>query len=105
MRLERTGTAKGGSFYKGDDGKRYLLRSVDRAYAGRAKPPRYYLERLEGAKAVYLSGLFPTGDETLYSLDMKDAVTGVRAMYDARFGEGGEVLELTPKGKRGGGTL
>ena len=100
MRLERTGIAKGRSFYKGDDGKKYILRAVDRAYTGRPKPPKYYLERIEGAKAVYLSGLFPTSDETLYSLDIKDATTGVRMMYEARFMEGGEVLEITPKRSR-----
>ena len=100
MRLERTGIGKGRSFYKSDDGKKYILRAVDRSYTGRAKPPKYFLERIEGAKAVYVSGLFPTNDETLYSLDIKDSATGVRVMYEARFMEGGAVLEITPKRSR-----
>lgn len=100
MTLKRTGTARGAVFYQGDDGKKYQLRQVNRAYEGRAKPPTYYLELVDGVgKAHYLSGLFPTKYTGVYSLDLKDEVTGCRLMYDARFSMGGEVVEVKPKGK------
>ena len=100
MILKRTGTARGVVFYQGDDGKKYQLRQVNRAYEGRAKPPKYYLERVDGkGKAQYLSCLFPTKYTEVYSLDLKDEVTGCRLMYDARFILGGEVVEVKPKGK------
>ena len=94
MRLVKTGDAKGASFYKGDDGQVYQVRAVDREYAGRNKPPVFYLERLVGKKPIYISGLFPTPKPDTFSCDLKDAVTGIRVMYDARFRESGEVLEL-----------
>jgi hypothetical protein len=94
MRLVKTGDAKGASFYKGDDGQAYQVRAVNREYAGRKKPPVFYLERLVGEKPVYISGLFPTPKPDTFSYDLKDAVTGIRVMYDARFRESGEVLEL-----------
>jgi hypothetical protein len=100
MTLRRTGTARGAVFYKGDDGKKYQLRQVNRAYEGRAKPPTYYLELVDGAgKAHYMSGLFPTKSTGVYSLDLKDEVTGCRLMFDACFSMGGELVELKPKGK------
>lgn len=97
MMMHRTGTARGAVFYTGDDGKKYQLRQVDREYKGKAKPPKYYLERLEGAKAIYLSGLFPTQDETLYSCDLKDRLTGMRLMYNVIFTDGGEAVRIEPK--------
>lgn len=98
--MKRTGTARGAVFYQGDDGKKYQLRQVNRAYEGRAKPPTYYLELVDGTgKAHYMSGLFPTKSTGVYSLDLKDGVTGCRLMYDARFSMGGELVEIQPKGK------
>lgn len=99
MKLKRTGEARGAVFYAGEDGQKYQLRQVDRSYTGRAKPPSYYLERLDGGKAHYLSGLFPTKVKGLFSLDLKDEITGMRVMYDAVFGAGGAEVELKPKGK------
>jgi hypothetical protein len=101
MILKRKGEARGAVFYEGDDGHKYQLRQVNRAYIGRSKPPVYYLERLEGKKAVYLSGLFETGKQGLYSLDMRDKVTGVKVLYDAVFMQGGETVEIKRKGKVG----
>ena len=94
MRLVKTGEAKGASFYQGDDGQVYQVRAVNREYPGRKKPPVFYLERLVGEKPVYISGLFPTPKPDTFSYDLKDAVTGIRVMYDARFRESDEVLEL-----------
>lgn len=94
MKLVKTGEAKGASFYQGDDGQKYQVRVVNRAYTGRAKPPVYYLERLVGQDAVYISGLFRTPKPEVFSYDLKDSITGIRVMYDARFEEQGETLEL-----------
>lgn len=100
MTLRRTGEARGAAFYVGDDGKKYQLRQVDRNYDGRKKPPKYFLEVIEGERARYLSGLFPTGKAGLYSLDLRDDETGVRLMFDAAFSMGGAIIELKPKRQR-----
>ncbi len=100
MILKRTGSVRGAVFYQDDDGKKYQIRQVNRAYTGRAKPPKYYLELVDDTgKPHYLSGLFPTKYEEVYSLDLKDNVTGCRLMYDACFKNGGELVEVKPKGK------
>jgi len=94
MKLVKTGEAKGASFYQGDDGQKYQVRAVDRKYEGRKSPPVYYLERLVGQDAVYISGLFRTPKPEVFSYDLKDSITGIRVMYDARFEGQGDTLEL-----------
>jgi len=94
MRLVKTGEAKGASFYQGDDGQVYQVRAVTREYPGRKSPPVFYLERLVDGKPEYISGLFRTPKPDTFSYDLKDAVTGIRVMYDARFTGQGETLEL-----------
>jgi len=94
MKLQKTGDAKGASFYQGDDGQLYQVRAVTREYPGRKSPPVYFLERLVGGKPEYISGLFRTPKADTFSYDLKDGITGIRVMYDARFTGQGETLEL-----------
>lgn len=99
MILKKTGSTKGASFYQGDNGKEYQLRSVDRKYPGKKNPPIYYLERMKGGKAEYMSGLFKTGKPEVFSFDLKDSITGVRVMYNASFEDEGEKLEISRRTK------
>ena len=94
VRLERVHTGQGVTVYAGSDGAKYLLRPVNRSYAGRRKPPVYYLLRGEGsAKPEYISGLFPTEEEREFSGDWKDAI-GIRKLFRLRVLEAGAVAEL-----------
>jgi len=102
MILQKTGEAKGASFYESEgQDKKYQVRQVDRQYSGTVKKPVYYLERIGAGKPEYISGMFRTKREGFYSLDIKDKTTGIRSMFDAIFTEGGERLELKPKVKKG----
>ena len=68
--------------YKGD-GVEVWVRAVDRMYEGK-KRPVYYLDwKPDGAggKYVYLSGLFETNNEKVFSGDVKDSVTGKRYFF------------------------
>lgn len=100
MILKRIGQKKGIAFYQGDDGFKYELRVVDRAYPNRKNPPVYYLMRVENGKPKYLSGLFRTGKQGIYSLDLKDNSTGMQVVFDARFMDEGETIELVKKGSK-----
>ncbi len=99
MKLRKTGDTKGANFYRGDDGKDYQIRAVDRKYPGRKNPPIYYLERVEKGKAKYMSGLFKTKKPAVFSFDLKDKITGVRVMFDAKFENEGSQLEILQRSK------
>lgn len=99
MILTKTGETKGASFYQNGNGEKYLVRSVNREYKGRQKPPEFYLEKLTSEGPKYISGLFRTVEEGVYSYDLKDSVTGVRVMFNAVFREQGEQLELKKRVK------
>ncbi len=99
MTLTKTRSTANGEEYAGSDGDRYLLRAVNRQYAGTVKKPLYYLERWTDGKWQYLSGLFPTGRAGVFSMDLRDGI-GVRKLYTLTVTDGGERAELT-EGKRG----
>lgn len=102
MRLSREKEMKGGAVYRGEDGAVYMIRAVNRSYEGRKAPPRFYMERrVAGGKLEYLSGLFPTKAEGVYSCDLRDRSTGIRVMHLASFLEGGEAINLEPKREGG----
>ena len=94
MTLTKTKSTALGEQYEATDGTRYLLRAVNRQYAGTVKKPLYYLERWTGGKWVYLSGLFPTGRAGVFSMDLRDGI-GVRKLYTLTVTDCGERAELT----------
>jgi hypothetical protein len=97
LKLARVKQGEAVSVYQGSDGAVYLLRPVDRQYAGRPKPPRYYLLRKDKAgKPEYLSGVFPTTTEGVFSLDLKDAL-GIKTMYLMKVEEQGKYIEIAPR--------
>lgn len=101
--LERVHSGEDTTVYEGDDGRKYLLRAVDRDYNRTRKPPAYYLLVSEGnAKPRYVSGLFETGKPGVLSGDSKDAI-GVRRMFTLTVSSGGKTAKIAPgkAGKRG----
>jgi len=94
MLLKRVATGNGVSVYRSESGETYLLKPVDRKYEGKAKPPRYYLSlRQPGGKAKYLSGVFPTRDMQVFSLDMRDGL-GVKVPWRMVFLDAGTQVVL-----------
>lgn len=71
-----------------------LLKSVNRDYVGVLKKPLYYLNRIEKGKSEYLSGLFATHDETVFSADYKDTL-GMKHIVRIAFTDGGKQLKVT----------
>jgi phage-related protein len=89
---------KGGVYSDETTGQKYLLRPVDRDYEGVKKKPIYFIDRLtDEGKVKYISGLFETQKQGVYSLDFKDEITGMKTLYFAEFKEGGEVLYIRAK--------
>ena len=88
---------KGGVYIDETTGQKYLLRPVDRDYLGVKKKPIYYIDRLtDEGKAKYMSGLFPTKKEGVYSYDIKDKY-GIKIYMIAKIGNDGETIELERK--------
>jgi len=88
---------KGGVYIDETTGQKYLLRPVDRDYEGVKKKPIYFIDRLtDEGKAKYMSGLFPTKNDDIYSYDIKDRF-GIKTYMIARFKDDGAVIELERK--------
>lgn len=86
-----------GGVYSDETGQKYLLRPVDRDYLGVKKKPVYFIDRLtDEGKAKYMSGLFPTKKEGVYSYDIKDKY-GIKIYMIARFKDDGATIELERK--------
>jgi len=84
--------------YSGTDGRVYILKGVDREYPGKTNAPVYFLRVKSGSDWKYLSGLFRTSTEGVYSLDLKDG-NGVRTLHTMTIAEGGSTATIAP-GKR-----
>ena len=97
MKLKRLKTKIEKNLYQGENGEIFFFFFVDREYKGSKKKPLYYLSKKEGEKVKYISGLFETQKQGVYSLDFKDEITGMKTLYFAEFKEGGEVLYIRAK--------
>ena len=73
---------KGNIFKSGE--RYFLLCRTDRKY-NKAKAPDYYLSEKVRGKFVYLSGLFATKSENVFSYDVKDCY-GLKIMKRLRLG-------------------
>jgi hypothetical protein len=71
-----------------------LLKAVNRDYRGTIKKPIYYLNKLEKGRSEYLTGLFATNDETVFSGDYKDSL-GLKHLVKVCFADGGKLLKVT----------
>lgn len=70
-----------------------LLKPVNRDYAGTVKKPIYYLNRLEKGKSEYLTGLFATPNQTVFSGDYRDDL-GLKHIVKVCFADGGKLLRV-----------
>ncbi len=78
--------------YQTDDKKTFRLQAVDREYSGRKKP-KYYLQRLQGGKAEYISGVFSTSEQDKMSMDIKDKI-GVKTYFDLLIQADGKYIKI-----------
>lgn len=95
--MERIHTGEEVSVYSGSDGRKYLLRPVNREYRGRRKPPKYYLLVQDSgeAKPRYISGLFPTKKPGVFSGDFRDEL-GVKRMFTFQVRDSGAGATILP---------
>lgn len=78
--------------YQTDDKKTFRLQAVDREYPGKKKP-KYYLQRLQGGKAEYISGVFLTSEQDKMSMDIRDRI-GVKTYFDLLIQAGGKYIKI-----------
>ena len=78
--------------YSDGSGSLFRLVPVDREY--KKKRPVYYLQRIRDRKAEYITGLFKTSQESVFSGDVKDAL-GVKMYLRVEALNSGEALEIT----------
>jgi len=97
VELERVHSGENASVYQGQDGRKYLLRPVDRDYKGRSKPPAYYLlvQETGEPKPRYISGLFKTEQPGVLSGDFRDEM-GVKRMFTFRVTDQGAGAAILP---------
>jgi len=76
------------------NGEEYLrLVPVDRNYE-KKKSPVYYLQKIRNSKAEYVTGLFKTQNQNVFSGDIKDSL-GVKMYLRVEALNDGEMLEIT----------
>ena len=85
-------------FYENEAGERINIRPVNREYAGRVKKPVYFLSEYnpETKQFSYISGLFKTRQERIFSYDIKDQL-GIKILQVCSFSEGGDCITLQSK--------
>jgi len=66
-----------------------LLKPVNRDYGDKTKKPLYYLSEIKNGKSAYLSGLFATNNEHVFSCDHKDML-GMKHIVHIRFSDAGK---------------
>ena len=85
-------STQAGNIYSGNK-QTVLLKPVNREYGANTKKPVYYLNLIEKGKAAYLTGLFATNDESVFSGDYKDII-GVKHIVKLIFSDGGKAMTL-----------
>jgi hypothetical protein len=70
-----------------------LLKPVNRDYIGTIKKPLYYLNLLMNGKSEYLTGLFATNDESIFSGDYKDTL-GIKHIVKLHFSDAGKSMQI-----------
>lgn len=92
LTLNRVKTTQAGNIFT--DGKiTCLLKPTDRAFEGTSRKPAYYLSALSGGKSQYLSGMFKTSDDLVFSADFKDAL-GIKHIVHIVFGNNGKTMTV-----------
>ncbi len=82
-------------FYENSKGNRIAVKAVNRDYTGRRKKPVYFMSQYnrQTKKFDYMSGLFSTREDRVFSWDIKDTL-GIKTLQICQFSAGGETLTL-----------
>lgn len=92
LTLNRVKITQSGNIFT--DGKTTcLLKATDRDFDGKSKKPVYYLSALSGGKSQYLSGMFKTSDDLVFSADFKDGL-GIKHIVHIVFGNDGKTMTV-----------
>jgi hypothetical protein len=95
INFDLVNTTQAGNIFVGDK-ITCLLKPVNRDYSGTIKKPVYYLNLMDKGKNDYLSGLFATNDDMVFSADYKDAL-GIKHIVLITFSDAGKSLQIHPK--------
>ena len=92
LTLNRVNTTQSGNIFS--NGKiTCLLKPTDRTFDGKSKRPIYYLSALSGGKSEYLSGMFATASDMVFSADFKDAL-GIKHIVLIEFADEGKTMSV-----------
>jgi len=92
--FRKLGATSAASIYMADDKEQLILIPVNRTYSIVKKPVFYLKRKKPSQKPQYLSGLFGTKDQAVFSGDIKHPITGMKQLFTVTFKEGGEKLVL-----------
>ena len=98
--MDITGRLKRISSGTYQDSKNYVWRlvPVDREYTCKRKPV-YFLQKITNNKAQYISGVFKTKTDNIFSADIKDGI-GVKKYYEIKSINAGEELIISISNKQ-----
>lgn len=85
-----------GNLYTSSEKELFFLKPCDRLFEGKPKKPQYYISKIDGQKSVYLTGLFATENQSIFSGDQKDPL-GVKKIFLFEFLDAGKKLKIYPK--------
>lgn len=71
-----------------------LLKPVNREYKGTVKKPQYYLSVIESGRSEYLSGLFATNNDMVFSADYRDKL-GIKHLVKIAFADAGQAMAIS----------
>lgn len=85
-------------FYENEAGEKIQIRPVNREYAASTKKPVYFMSRYNktSKKMDYVSGMFRTKQERLFSYDLKDEL-GIKVLQVCQFSKNGDSITLQSK--------
>jgi len=85
-------TTKAGNIFSGEK-ITCLLKPVNRAYKGAVRKPLYYLSVIESGRSEYLSGLFATNNDMVFSADYRDGL-GIKHLVKIAFADAGKSMTI-----------
>lgn len=90
--LKRVKVTQSGNIFS--DGKiTCLLKPTNREFEGKSKKPVYYLSAIANGKSEYLSGMFKTANDAVFSADYKD-VLGLKHIVLIEFADEGKTMSV-----------
>lgn len=90
--LKRVKTTQAGNIFT-DGNIVCLLKPTDRTFDGKSKKPVYYLSAIANGKSEYLSGMFKTANDAVFSADYKDPL-GLKHIVLIEFADEGQTMTV-----------